>query len=158
MGDKVLIKVAEAETKTRGGILLAESSQRKPTSGALRCCDATRIIIVHPQCVSCSHAFTAFLSSRAGDVMSFGSEVKGLTAGQTVVYNKFGIGISEISVQGEFMALIRESDLIGIFPNSGTRALSRMNSRVLLTFDAFSFSVSHDHITVCVSSSRHPFL
>jgi len=34
VGTQVLVKVAEAETKTAGGILLAESSQRKPTSGA----------------------------------------------------------------------------------------------------------------------------
>lgn len=33
VGTQVLVKVAEAETKTAGGILLAESSQRKPTSG-----------------------------------------------------------------------------------------------------------------------------
>ena len=31
--DRVLVKIAEAETTTAGGIILAESAQRKPTSG-----------------------------------------------------------------------------------------------------------------------------
>ena len=32
-GDRVLVKVAEEETKTRGGILLPVSAVKKPTSG-----------------------------------------------------------------------------------------------------------------------------
>ena len=34
VGDRVLVKIAEAEKTTAGGIILAESAQRKPTSGA----------------------------------------------------------------------------------------------------------------------------
>jgi chaperonin GroES len=34
LADRVLVKVAEAEAVTAGGIILAESAQRKPTSGA----------------------------------------------------------------------------------------------------------------------------
>lgn len=34
MGDRVCVKVAAAETKTSGGILLPTDAQRKPTSGA----------------------------------------------------------------------------------------------------------------------------
>ena len=34
INDRVCVKVAQAETKTRGGILLPSDSQRKPTSGA----------------------------------------------------------------------------------------------------------------------------
>lgn len=33
LGTNVLVKIAEAETQTAGGIILAESAQRKPTSG-----------------------------------------------------------------------------------------------------------------------------
>lgn len=33
-GDLVLAKVAEAEDKTIGGVLLPDTAQRKPTSGA----------------------------------------------------------------------------------------------------------------------------
>lgn len=33
-GDRVLVRVAEEETKTRGGILLPVSALKKPTSGA----------------------------------------------------------------------------------------------------------------------------
>jgi chaperonin GroES len=33
-GDRVLVKVAEQEEKTRGGILLPSSAQKRPTSGA----------------------------------------------------------------------------------------------------------------------------
>ena len=34
-GDRVLVKVGEEETKTRGGILLPTSAIKKPTSGTL---------------------------------------------------------------------------------------------------------------------------
>ena len=33
-GGRVLIKIAETETQTKGGVLLTEGSQQKPTSGA----------------------------------------------------------------------------------------------------------------------------
>ena len=36
-GDRVLVKVAEQEVKTRGGILLPTSAQKRPTSGAFFC-------------------------------------------------------------------------------------------------------------------------
>ena len=35
MGGRVLIKIAETERETKGGVLLTEGSQQKPTSGAL---------------------------------------------------------------------------------------------------------------------------
>ena len=34
MGGRVLIKIAETERETKGGVLLTEGSQQKPTSGA----------------------------------------------------------------------------------------------------------------------------
>jgi chaperonin GroES len=35
MGDRLLVKVQDAETQTTGGILLPESSQQRPTSGSV---------------------------------------------------------------------------------------------------------------------------
>ena len=34
MGGRVLIKIADTEKETKGGVLLTEGSQQKPTSGA----------------------------------------------------------------------------------------------------------------------------
>jgi hypothetical protein len=34
MGGRVLIKIAETEVQTKGGVLLTQGSQQKPTSGA----------------------------------------------------------------------------------------------------------------------------
>jgi chaperonin GroES len=34
-GDRVLVKVAQQEEKTKGGILLPISAQKRPTSGGL---------------------------------------------------------------------------------------------------------------------------
>lgn len=84
--DLVLIKVADAEEATTGGVLLPTSSQRKPTSG---------------------------------DVAAVGPDVKGLKKGDTVLYSKFGIGATDIEVQGTEFCLLKESDVIGTMPRPG---------------------------------------
>jgi hypothetical protein len=56
-GDRVLVKVAEEETKTRGGILLPTSAIKKPTSGeddgaaCTTTCNATAFINSLPRIV-----------------------------------------------------------------------------------------------------------
>mmetsp|Transcript_33066 Transcript_33066/g.81321 ORF Transcript_33066/g.81321 Transcript_33066/m.81321 type:complete len:240 (-) Transcript_33066:128-847(-) len=107
LGERVLVKVAQAEKQTSGGILLAESAQRKPTSG---------------------------------DVVAVGEECKEMKVGVTVLYNKFGIGCTDIEMGGETFIMIREADLIGTFPGSGATAndipkLIPTGDRVLLQVD-----------------------
>ncbi|KAK9805866.1 hypothetical protein WJX73_010329 [Symbiochloris irregularis] len=110
-GDLVLAKVAEEENKTLGGILLPTTAHRRPTSG---------------------------------DVVSVGDGRVGertreftLKAGDTIIYNKFGLGATDIEVDGELHILIKEDDVIGTLPRSGATAadvkdLKPINDRVLV--------------------------
>ena len=57
--------------------------------------------------------------------------------GNTVLYNKFGIGCTEIEMDGDSYIVIKEQDLIGTFPGSGATAddipkLSPMGDRILI--------------------------
>ena len=45
-----------------------------------------------------------------------------LSVGQTILYSKFGIGATDITVQGDLHVLIREDDVIGTLPRSGATA------------------------------------
>eukprot|EP00882_Tetradesmus_deserticola_P025789 GHRQ01028358.1.p3 GENE.GHRQ01028358.1~~GHRQ01028358.1.p3 ORF type:complete len:142 (+),score=28.15 GHRQ01028358.1:173-598(+) len=87
-GDRVLVKVAEQEQKTRGGILLPVSAQSRPTSG-----DVLKL----------------------GDGRLADGCVKPfyLKEGQTVLYSKFGFMYTELKMGDEEFILIREDDVIG---------------------------------------------
>jgi chaperonin GroES len=110
-GDLVLVEVAEAEAKTTGGVLLPTAAQKKPTSGDI---------------------------AALGDGRQ-GTQTREFTTkpGDTVLYSKFGIGCTDVSVQGKDYTLIREDDLIGVLPRSGATAadvpeLQPLSDRVLL--------------------------
>ncbi len=60
---------------------------------------------------------------RAGDVVSVGDKTSALKAGDTVVYSKFGIGVTDLEIKGEEYAVLKEEDIIGTFPKSGAPAL-----------------------------------
>lgn len=64
-GDRVLVKVAEEETKTRGGILLPTSAVKKPTSGM-----ACISMVAEQSLVSWTHVNS--IESPAGDVLELG--------------------------------------------------------------------------------------
>lgn len=60
-----------------------------------------------------------------------------LEVGQTVVYSKFGIGSTDLNIQGETHTLLREDDCIGIMPRSNATAddipeLRPVGDRVLI--------------------------
>lgn len=95
-GDLVLARVAEAEEKTTGGILLPGSAQARPTSGDV-------VALGDGQVGSRQHTFS-------------------LKGGETVLYSKFGIGVTELEVQGQTHILIREDDIIGVMPRSNATA------------------------------------
>ncbi|EFJ50536.1 hypothetical protein VOLCADRAFT_80038 [Volvox carteri f. nagariensis] len=112
-GDRVLVRVAEEEVKTRGGILLPPSAIKKPTSGEV---------------VS------------LGDGRMGNGEVRPfyLKPGQTVVYSKFGFMYTDLKLSnGEEYILIREDDVIGIMPRANAQAddvpeLQPLSDRVLV--------------------------
>ena len=53
--------------------------------------------------------------------MSVGEKTSALKVGDTVVYSKFGIGVTDLEIKGEEYAVLREEDIIGTFPSSGAR-------------------------------------
>ena len=68
-----------------------------------------------------------------------------LSVGQTILYSKFGIGATDISVQGEMHVLIREDDVIGTMPCSGASAadvpeLKPAADRVLIKVNTLSWN------------------
>ena len=81
---------------------------------------------------------------RPGDVVAVGDGKMGgqmrdfqLKAGDTVLYNKFGLGVTDLEIQGVEHMLIREDDCIGIMPRSGATAadipeLRPLGDRVLV--------------------------
>ena len=84
------------------------------------------------------------IGSGAGDIVAVGDGKVGdkkqeffLQVGQTVLYSKFGLGVTDLLVQGEEHCLIKEDDCIGIMPKSGATAddiphLKPNGDRVLL--------------------------
>ena len=55
---------------------------------------------------------------RVGDV----TQTFDLKVGETILYSKFGIGVTDLSVKGALHILIREDDVIGTMPRSGATA------------------------------------
>lgn len=110
-GDRVLVKVAAEETKTRGGILLPTSAIKKPTSG-----DVVDL----------------------GDGRTqLGTRQFTLKKGDTVLYSKFGFMYTDIKLGEQDYILIREEDVIGIMPRSNAQAddipqIKPLSDRVLI--------------------------
>ena len=48
-----------------------------------------------------------------GDVTAIGGDVDGVEVGATVLYNKFGIGCTDIEMGGASYVMISANDLIG---------------------------------------------
>lgn len=110
-GDLVLVEVANAETASTGGVLLPTAAQKKPTSGDVVALGDGRM----------------------------GTQVRKFTLkeGDTVLYNKFGLGATDVEVNGKDFTLLREDDLIGIMPRSNATAadvpkLEPLADRVLI--------------------------
>ena len=84
------------------------------------------------------------LVAMSGDIVALGDGRVGgnvqdfnLEVGQTVVYSKFGIGSTDLDIQGQRHTMLREDDCIGIMPRSGATAsdipeLRPVGDRVLL--------------------------
>lgn len=89
----MLVKVAEEEIKTKGGILLPTSAVKKPTSGDVVELGDGRV---------------------NGNTRPFT-----LKTGDTVLYSKYGFMYTNIELKEQEFILIREDDVIGIMPRSG---------------------------------------
>jgi chaperonin GroES len=88
LGDRVIVKILDAEEKTAGGIVLPDTAKEKPTQGL--------VVSVGP-----------------GRLMDNGQlspmEVK---EGDKVLFSKYGG--TEVKVDGEEFTILRQDDVLGI--------------------------------------------
>jgi chaperonin GroES len=88
LDDRLVVKQAEAESKTASGIFLPEGAKEKPTRG--------KVISVGP-----------------GKLLDNGSRAAiAVKAGDEVYYGKYAG--TEIKVNEEKFVILRESDLLGV--------------------------------------------
>ena len=86
--DRVLVRRAEAETKTAGGIIIPGTAEEKPSEGEI---------------VAVGNGYV----NDNGDVRAL--DVK---AGDKVIFSKWAG--TEVTIDGEELMVMKESDVIGI--------------------------------------------
>jgi chaperonin GroES len=88
LGDKVIVKRLDAETKTKGGIVLPDSAQEKPKRG--------KVLAVGP-----------------GKTLDSGEVVKPAVAvGNEVIFSSYAG--TEITVDGEEVLVMGQDDILAI--------------------------------------------
>ncbi len=88
LGDRVVVKQSEAETKTASGIVLPDTAKEKPTKG--------KVIAAGP-----------------GKLDDKGKRMElGVKPGDTVYYGKYSG--TDVEVNGEKFVILRESDILGV--------------------------------------------
>ncbi len=88
LGDRIVVKALEAETTSRGGIVLPDSAKERPQTG--------EVLAVGP-----------------GKTLDNGTlATLDITVGDKVVYSKYGG--TEIKVGGEEFIILRQDDILGV--------------------------------------------
>lgn len=87
LGDKIVLKVVEMEEKTKGGIILTDTSKEKPL--------IAKVIAVG-----------------TGEVIDGKKVDLDVKEGDTVIYSKFAG--TEISVDNEDLLIVKQSDILAI--------------------------------------------
>lgn len=88
LGDRVIVKQAEAETQTKSGLILADTAKEKPQKGAVIAVGEGKL-------------------NEAGERVAL--DVK---AGDTVIYSKYGG--TEVKVEGEEYIILRADDIYAV--------------------------------------------
>jgi len=90
LADRVVVKPAEAEEKTKGGIILPDTAKEKPVEGSI-------------------------VAAGPGKVADNGELVKmTVKVGDKVLYGKYSG--TEVAIDGEEYLIMRESDIFAIVP------------------------------------------
>jgi chaperonin GroES len=89
LGDRILVKRVEEETKTKGGIIIPDTAKEKPQEG--------EVVSVGPGAVNEHTGARTALELKAGDRILFGK-----WSGQ------------EVKVDGEDLLIMKESDVLGV--------------------------------------------
>jgi chaperonin GroES len=88
LGDRVIVKTAEAETQTASGIILADSAKEKPQRGSV-------------------------IAVGEGKLDDNGKRIPvDVKAGDTVIYSKYGG--TEVKVEGEEYLILRADDIYAV--------------------------------------------
>ncbi|KAM3215905.1 20 kDa chaperonin, chloroplastic [Capsicum annuum] len=105
LGDRVLVKIKDAEDKSVGGILLPTSAQSKPQGG--------EVVAV-------------------GEGRSVGKTTVEISVknGTQVLYSKFAG--TEVEFNGSKHLILKEDDIIGILETDDIKDLQPLNDRVLI--------------------------
>ena len=96
LGDRVLVKRVEEESKTKGGIIIPDTAKEKPMEG--------EVIAVGPGA-----------RDEQGQIVAL--DVK---AGDRVLFGKWSG--TEVRIDGEELLIMKESDVMGIVEQSGSQA------------------------------------
>ena len=90
LADRVVVKPAEAEEKTKGGIILPDTAKEKPVEGTI-------------------------VAAGPGKVADSGELVKmSVKVGEKVLYGKYSG--TEVTIDSEEYLIMRESDIFAIVP------------------------------------------
>jgi chaperonin GroES len=90
LADRVIVKPAEAEEKTKGGIILPDTAKEKPVEGTV-------------------------VAAGPGKFADNGEVVKmTVKVGDKVLYGKYSG--TEVTIDGEEYLIMRESDIFAIVP------------------------------------------
>ena len=88
LGDRVIVKQAEAETQTKSGLILADTAKEKPQKGSV-------------------------IAVGDGKLNDKGERVAlDVKAGDTVIYSKYGG--TEVKVEGEEYIILRSDDIYAV--------------------------------------------
>jgi len=88
LGDRVIVKQAEAETQTKSGLILADTAKEKPQKGTV-------------------------IAVGDGKLNEKGERVPvDVKAGDTVIYSKYGG--TEVKVEGEEYLILRADDIYAV--------------------------------------------
>jgi co-chaperonin GroES (HSP10) len=79
-------------------------------------------------------------------VVSIGDKCVSVKVGDTVVYSKFGIGVTDLEIKGEEFAVLKEEDIIGVFPTGGAAATASDVASLRPLFDRVLVKVVAAHI------------
>jgi chaperonin GroES len=90
LADRVVVKPAEAEEKTKGGIILPDTAKEKPVEGTI-------------------------VAAGPGKIADNGELVKmSVKVGEKVLYGKYSG--TEVTIDSEEYLIMRESDIFAIVP------------------------------------------
>ncbi|KAF7837553.1 20 kDa chaperonin, chloroplastic [Senna tora] len=105
LGDRVLVKIKEAEEKTVGGILLPTTAQTKPQGGEV-------------------------VAIGEGKTVGKSNVEISLKPGAQVVYSKYAG--TELEFNGSKHLILKDDDIVGILETEDVKDLKPLNDRVLI--------------------------